>query len=62
MKQKYSPLYLKILCTHSYTWEDLDKKIYRKILKEEGYEKNEIRKEMDYLKKKTGTKRVHGNG
>lgn len=54
MREEYKALYHAIFKDHDYTWEDIDRKMYRKILLEEGYDKEAIKKEMTYLKKKSG--------
>lgn len=50
MKNIYRPLFLKIFKKYNYTWEDLDLKMYEKILKEEGIKKEKIKKEINFLK------------
>lgn len=52
MKGSYHPIFLEIFKKYSYSWEDLDIRSYENILREEGYEKKEILKEIEYLKKK----------
>lgn len=51
MSEKYSPLYEVLFKRYDYTWEDLDKDIYKKILLEEGYPQDIVDKELDYLDK-----------
>jgi hypothetical protein len=57
MTSPYKPLYTAIFERCDYTWEDIDKLIYPKILKEEGYSKEQINIEMEHLRKKDWRKR-----
>jgi hypothetical protein len=45
----YKPLYEAIFEEYNYSWEDLDLKIYRSILREMGYSKEAIKKEIAFL-------------
>jgi len=49
---KYQPIYKDFFNKYGYTWEDIDFWIYPKLLKEEGYTNEQIKKEMMFLKEK----------
>ncbi len=45
----YKPLYIKLFKKFGYSWEDIDLFIYSKILKEEGFTKPQIEKEIKWI-------------
>jgi hypothetical protein len=50
MVSSYNPIWPELFEKYSYSWEDIDLKIYPEILMEEGFSKEEIDKEIEHIK------------